>query len=182
MQDRIEPKDVLDFWFAAGEDKWFEKSDDFDAEISARFKAHHEAARQGAYDDWAETADGGLALIILLDQFPRNIYRDSADAYAADAKALAHARALVEEGFDMELPQQVRMWIYMPYEHSEDLADQERCIELMERSALADVIEWAYLHADIIRRFGRFPHRNAVLSRESTPEEIKFLEEGGFAG
>lgn len=182
MDDRIEPKDVLDFWFTAGEEKWFEKSDDFDAEIIEQFKAHHEAARDGAYDDWTDSANGCLALIILLDQFARNMYRGSAEAFAADAKALGLAKTTVEKGFDMELPQNVRMWIYMPYEHSEVMADQERCVELMERSQLDDVIEWAHQHADIIRRFGRFPHRNAVLGRDSTPEEVAFLEDGGFAG
>ncbi len=182
MDDRIEPKNVLDFWFAAGAEKWFEKSDDFDAEIIARFRSHHEAARDGSYDDWAETANGCLALIILLDQFPRNMYRGSAEAFAADDKALALAKATVEKGFDMELPQNIRMWIYLPYEHSEEMDDQERCIALMERSQLDDVVAWAHEHADIIRRFGRFPHRNTVLGRVSTAEEIAFLEEGGFAG
>ena len=182
MSERLGPKDVLDFWFSAGEEKWFEKSDSFDAEITARFRHHHEAAREGAYDDWQETANGCLALIILLDQFPRNIYRGSAEAFAADAKALGIAKAMVEKGIDMELPQNVRMWIYLPYEHCEELATQERCIELMQRSGLVDVIEWAHTHADVIRRFGRFPHRNAVLGRESTPEEIAFLEDGGFSG
>ncbi len=182
MDDRIEPRDVLDFWFAAGEAKWFVKSDDFDTEIVTSFKRHHEAARDGAYDDWGETANGCLALIILLDQFSRNMYRGSGETFAADEKALALAKSTVEKGFDMELPQNVRMWIYLPYEHSEVMADQERCIELMERSKLDDVIEWAHQHADIIRRFGRFPHRNAVLGRQSTQEEITFLEDGGFAG
>ncbi len=182
MSDQLEPKDVLDFWFAAGEEKWFEKSDEFDAEIIERFKHHHEAARDGAYEHWQETANGCLALIILLDQFPRNMYRGSAEAFAADAGALGLARSMVEKGIDMELPQNVRTWIYLPFEHSEELEDQERCIALMERSNLDDVIEWAHMHADIIRRFGRFPHRNAVLGRQSTPEEIAFLEEGGFAG
>jgi uncharacterized protein (DUF924 family) len=180
MDDRIEPRDVLDFWFAAGEEKWFEKSDAFDAEIIERFKRHHEAAREGAYDDWQETGDGCLALIILLDQFSRNMYRGSAESFAADAKALAIAASVVEKGIDMELPQNVRVWIYLPYEHSELLADQDRCIELMQRCGDDDLMKWAHVHADVIRRFGRFPHRNAVLGRQSTAQETAFLEDGGF--
>lgn len=182
MTDPIDPRDVLDFWFAADMETWFSKNDEFDRQITERFKAHHEAARDGAYDHWQETANGTLALIILLDQFPRNMYRGSPEAFAADAKALEVAKKMVASGLDMELPQGVRMWIYMPYEHSENLEDQEKCIELMERSGLDDVIEWAHVHADVIRRFGRFPHRNEVLGRTSTPEEIAFLEEGGFSG
>ena len=178
----IEPRDVLDFWFAAGEDKWFSKDEAFDAEITERFRDHHEAAKRGAYDRWQETANGTLALIILLDQFSRNMYRNSPDAFAADAKALALAKSMVERGSDMELPAAVRQWAYLPYEHSEVMADQDRCIELFERSGLDEAIEWARVHADVIRRFGRFPHRNAVLGRDSTPEELAFLEEGGFAG
>lgn len=178
----IEPRDVLDFWFAAGEEKWFTKDEAFDAEITERFKEPHEAAKRWELDSWRETPQGCLALIILLDQFARNIYRDSGDAYAADPKALALARAMVERGMDLELPVDLRIWIYLPYEHSEDLADQQRCIELQERSGMDDYLEWALVHADIIKRFGRFPHRNAALDRTSTPEEIAFLEEGGFSG
>lgn len=182
MSDALEPKDVLDFWFAAGKQKWFCKDATFDAEIIEKFKPHHEAARDGAYDGWQDSVNGALALIILLDQFSRNMYRGSGDAFAADAKALAVAKSMVDAGADMELPQAVRQWIYLPYEHSEVLVDQERCIELMKRSGLDEVIEWAHIHADVIRRFGRFPHRNGVLGRESTPEEQAFLEDGGFSG
>lgn len=182
MTQDVTPKDVLDFWFAAGEEKWFAKDEGFDREIVEKFKACHEAARGGAHDDWQETANGCLALIILLDQFPRNMYRGSAESFAADAKALSVAKTMIEKGIDMELPEGVRVWVYLPFEHSEDLGDQERCIELMARTGKEDYVKWAEIHADAIRRFGRFPHRNAVLGRESTPGELAFLEDGGFAG
>lgn len=178
----IEPKDVLDFWFAAGKEKWFAKDEAFDAEITERFKEAHDAAKQWKLDSWRETPQGCLALIILLDQFGRNIYRDTADAFAADNKALALARSMVEKGMDMELPMDVRIWVYLPFEHSEAMEDQERCIELMERSGMEDYLEWAHLHADVIRKFDRFPHRNEALGRTSTPEELEFLAEGGFSG
>lgn len=178
----IEPKDVLDFWFAAGKEKWFVKDEAFDAEISTRFKEHHDAAKRWELDSWRETAQGCLALIILLDQFGRNIYRGTADAFAADPKALALARSMVEKSMDMELPVDLRIWIYLPFEHSESMDDQERCIELLERSGMEEFLKWAHLHADVIREFDRFPHRNEALGRTSTPEEIAFLEEGGFSG
>jgi uncharacterized protein (DUF924 family) len=178
----IEPRDVLDFWMAAGEDKWFEKSDDFDDEIRARFGDHLEAAKQGAYDAWAETTQGKLALIIMLDQFSRNLHRGSAKAFEADAKALALAKGMIADKADMELPEDLRRWVYLPYEHSEDLGDQETCVKLMERTGSEESVKYAVIHLDIIKEFGRFPHRNPALGRTSTPEELKFLEDGGFAG
>lgn len=176
------PRDVLDFWFAAGPERWFRKDDAFDEEIARRFGATVEAAREGRYDDWAQAPESALALVILLDQFPRNIHRGSPKAFACDEKALGVARSAVDRGFDMELTAAQRKWFYMPFMHSESLEDQELCIELCKRSDLEDQIPHAIEHADIIRRFGRFPHRNAVLGRRSTEEEQAFLDAGGFAG
>ncbi len=181
-EDVLSPRDVLDFWFAAGADKWFVRDAEFDAEIAARFRHHHEAAKSGVYDDWQNTAEGALALIILLDQFARNIYRGTPQAFDADAHALEIARAAVDRGLDMELPAAVRQWFYLPFEHSENMADQERALFLFERSGLDEGLKWAKIHADIIRRFGRFPHRNPILGRDMTEEEQRFLDEGGFAG
>ncbi len=178
----LTPRDVLDFWFAAGEEKWFAKDDEFDADIAARFGDAHEAAKKGAFDHWAETPQGALALIILLDQFSRNLFRGSPLSFAADEKALALANDAVARGLDMEMPGAVRHWFYLPFEHSEDMADQMRCIELCQRSGLDESVKWAKVHADIIARFGRFPHRNAVLGRQTTPDEQAFLDGGGFAG
>jgi uncharacterized protein (DUF924 family) len=146
---------------------------------------HHAAAR-GEYDAWAKTAEGALALLILLDQFPRNLYRKSAHAFATDPKARGIARAAIAEGFDRQVEPLLRPFFYLPFEHSEDLADQEACVALCERLAQEtgdeETLKWARLHLDIIARFGRFPHRNAVLGRTTTPEERAFLDEGGFAG
>lgn len=183
MAQSIEPRDVLDFWFAAGKEKWFAKNDAFDAEISSKFKAAHEAARDGAYDSWLETADGILALIILLDQFPRNMYRGSPDMFAADPKAVSVTRLALEKKVDGEVPQAARQFVYMPLMHSEDLADQELCVKLFKADpGLKENVPYAVDHRDIVARFGRFPHRNAVLGRSTTAEEQAFLDDGGFAG
>ena len=182
MPDTLVPRDVLDFWFAAGEEKWFTKDEAFDQEITARFQDAHEAAKEGAYDSWMESTEGCLALIILLDQFPRNMYRGSAKAFAADAKALTLAKDIVARGVDAEVPADARTWLYMPFEHSEEMADQERCVALFERLGDEEKLKWAKIHADIIEKFGRFPHRNTVLGRQSTGEETEFLEDGGFSG
>jgi uncharacterized protein (DUF924 family) len=172
---------VLAFWRAAGPDKWFKKDAAFDAEIRARFLATYEAAAAGRLA-WDDSPEGALALVIVLDQFPRNMFRDSARAFAADPLAHAAATRAIERGFDQQVAASERGFFYLPFEHSEALADQERCIALNRASGDADALKWAELHADIIRRFGRFPHRNAVLGRATTPEEQAFLDDGGFAG
>ncbi len=183
MSQPVAPRDVLDFWFAAGKEKLFAKDDAFDAEITKRFKAAHEAARDGAYDGWAESAEGMLALIILLDQFPRNMYRGLPEMFAADPKAAALTRLALERKVDGEVPQAARPFIYMPLMHSEELSDQELCVKLFQADpALEDNVPYAVDHRDIVARFGRFPHRNAVLGRATTGEEQQFLDGGGFAG
>jgi uncharacterized protein (DUF924 family) len=173
---------VLAFWRSAGPDKWFNKDAAFDDEIRARFLATYEAAARGELADWEKTREGALALAIVLDQFPRNMFRGSARAFAADPLAVAVARRAIERGFDLQLPVQERSFFYLPFEHSEAMADQERCCELFRSTGDAELLKWAELHTDIIRRFGRFPHRNAALGRVTTPEEQAFLDSGGFAG
>jgi len=173
---------VLAFWRGAGPDKWFKKDTAFDDEIRARFLQTHEAAARGELAAWEETREGALALVIVLDQFPRNVFRGSPRAFDADPLALAVATRAIGSGFDLQLPVQERAFFYLPFEHSERLADQERCCELFRATGDADLLKWAELHADIIRRFGRFPHRNAVLGRTTTPDEQAFLDSGGFAG
>lgn len=180
------PQDVLGFWTSAGPAKWFARSDAFDSAIRLKFEPVHHAAARGQYDGWAADAEGALALLILLDQFPRNLYRDSAHAYATDGKARALATAAIEAGLDRQAADDLRRFFYLPYMHSESLADQETGIALYER-LLADTgdeggLKWAILHRDIIARFGRFPHRNAALGRTTTAAEQTFLDEGGFAG
>lgn len=175
------PSEVLDFWRAAGPEKWFAKDDAFDADFTRRFLAAHEAAAAGSLDDWAQDAPGALALVLLLDQFPRNAFRDSPRAFATDARALHTARTAIERGFDRATEVELRAFFYMPLMHSESLADQDDCVAL-SRPLPGTTLRFAELHRDIVRRFGRFPHRNAVLGRSTTPEEQAFLDAGGFAG
>ncbi len=173
--------DVVTFWRAAGPQRWFEKDAAFDDDIRGRFLKLHEAAAAGELTDWEASAEGALALLILLDQFPRNMFRGQTRAFATDSLALAIASRAILNGFDGAFLD-LRGFFYLPFVHSEDLADQERAIAFYRAHNDADGLKWAELHADIIRRFSRFPHRNAVLGRVSTPQEQAFLDSGGFAG
>jgi uncharacterized protein (DUF924 family) len=174
--------EIVAFWREAGPKRWFEKDASFDDQIRRRFLPTHEAAAAGKLADWEDTAEGALALLILLDQFPRNMFRDQARAFATDPLARAIAASALVRGFDSQAPGGMRKFFLLPFEHSEDLADQERCVALNRAAGDADGLKWAEIHADIIRRFGRFPHRNATLGRITTPEEQAFLDGGGFAG
>jgi uncharacterized protein (DUF924 family) len=175
------PGTIVAFWRTAGPDHWFKKDLAFDDEIKRRFLPTYEAAAAGKLTDWEQSAEGALALLLLLDQFPRNMFRGEARAFATDPLARAIASRAILNGFDGAYPD-LRSFFYLPFEHSENLADQERCIALNKAAGDADGLKWAEIHADIIRRFGRFPHRNAVLGRLTTPEEQAFLDGGGFAG
>ncbi len=179
---------VITFWFGERDsaelgkprrELWFVKTAKTDAEIARRFGADMEAAADGRLNHLAETVEGALALVILLDQFPRNVFRDTPRAFATDAKARVIAREALDKDFDRELLMVQRCFLYLPFEHSEDLADQERSVELFGALDGYDVLEYAIRHRDIVARFGHFPHRNAILGRESTPEEIEFLKEPG---
>jgi uncharacterized protein (DUF924 family) len=176
-----EPSAVLAFWRGAGEDKWFNKDTTFDNDVRL-FIDTYEAAAAEKLAGWADTPEGALALVIVLDQFPRNMFRGSARAFAADPLARAVASRAIDRGFDHDMPIPDRQFFYLPFEHSELLEDQERSCALVAATGDADLLKWAQLHADIIRRFGRFPHRNASLGRITTPEERAFLDGGGFAG
>ncbi len=181
----IEPPlyiEIAAFWRYAGPKRWFAKDDVFDAEIAGRFQAVHLAASRGDYADWVMSAEGALALVLLLDQFPRNLYRDSAHAFATDGLARAAAREALARGHDRATPMPLRLFFYMPFEHSEDPADQALATGLVSAAGDADYTRYAHMHAEVIARFGRFPHRNAVLGRDSTAEELAFLAEGGFKG
>jgi uncharacterized protein (DUF924 family) len=178
----MHPCDILQFWRAAGEDRWFNRDDAFDAEIRRRFLPAYQTATGGQLDDLEATPEGALALLILLDQMPRNMFRGTAQAYAADPLARAVAHRALARGFDRSFPLQERQFFYLPFMHSEALADQERCIELYRNAGDVEGLKYAEQHAAIIRRFGRFPHRNALLGRPTTAEEQAFLDEGGFAG
>lgn len=173
--------EVLRFWFEETEDeRRFKKDPAFDALIRARFGALHERAEAGGCAGWAETAEGALALLVLLDQFSRNLHRDSPRAFACDPAALAVARRAIERGFDLAVPADRRVFFYLPFEHSEDMADQERCCRLVrERVGDAKSIDYAERHRAVIARFGRFPHRNKALSRACTPAEDAYLSQPG---
>jgi uncharacterized protein (DUF924 family) len=175
------PGEVIAFWREAGPDRWFNKNTAFDDEIRRRFLSLHEMAAAGKLTEWEGNPEGALALLILLDQFPRNMFRGQARAFATDPLARLVASRAILNGFDGAFPD-MRSFFYLPFEHSEDLKDQERGVTLYKAASDADGLKWAELHANIIRRFGRFPHRNAILGRVSTPEEQKFLDDGGFAG
>jgi uncharacterized protein (DUF924 family) len=179
----IAPQDVLAFWFGHGplvwRPVWFEKHAMFDT-ACGQFAAAVTAARDGALDAWTVTPRDTLALLLLLDQFPRNLYRASPGAFAADLQAQAVARMTVARGFDLPLHPVERCFVYLPFEHSEDLADQDDSVRLFEtlRDPLdGPTIDYAHRHRDVIRRFGRFPHRNATLGRTSTPDEMVYLAE-----
>ncbi len=174
-------EEVLAFWFAPGrEEKWFGGGEAFDEEVRENLSASYESAVAGDHALWRESPRGCLALCILLDQVPRNVFRGTPRAFASDAAALAVTRHAVEQGFDASLSQVERLFLYLPLEHSEDLEDQEACMRLVR--GLDENPEWldyAKAHRDIIARFGRFPHRNASLGRASTAEEEAFLKQPG---
>src|SRR5688500_9646840 len=179
--------EVLEFWFGAPRGarrrQWFEKDPAFDAEIGARFLGLYEWLAQGGGTDWRENGEGCLARILVLDQFPRNMFRGTPRAFATDALALRAARHALEQGYDRALAPAARLFACPPFELSEALEDQERACELCRPLAAfaetEDAYRYALAHRDVIARFGRFPHRNAILGRESTPEEAEFLKQPG---
>ena len=179
----VTPSNVLDFWFSQNRKAWFEKNPAFDDQIRSQFLDLYEQALRGELNFWRREPAGCLALVILLDQFPRNMFRGSAKAFAGDTIARDAARIILDHGWDKDMTPAERMFAYLPFEHSESLADQERCLALMKEIAVfpdtADLPKWAEAHLVIIRRFGRFPHRNAALGRVSTPEETEFLKQPG---
>ncbi|MGE5477038.1 MAG: DUF924 family protein [Bacteroidales bacterium] len=177
--DRIQ--DILDFWFAPGmERRWFAADTALDRELAEHFGQDLTQATQGALDHWVDSADGALALVILLDQLPRNIFRGKYQAYAFDSHALAIAEAAVLRGHDRALAPIRRRFLYLPFEHSESLPDQRFCVSLFEQAGDdPEGLDYARRHLAVIERFGRFPHRNEALERENTPEEEEFLKQPG---
>ena len=160
---------------------WFVKSAEFDSLFHSRFLASHEAAARGYFDDVFDSGLSALGLIILLDQFPRNAFRGTARMFQTDEKAREIADISINAGYDQQVEPTLRVFFYLPFEHSERIEDQIRCVELT-RSLDPSYLQYAEQHRDIILRFGRFPHRNAILLRESTPDEVAFLQQGGFGG
>lgn len=186
---------VLDFWFGGEADaqiqRWFSSNPEFDQAIRSELGSLHAQACQGSLGDWERTPEGSLAILILLDQCSRNLFRGSGQAFAWDAQALALAKALCTSGGDQALPALARLFVYLPFEHSEALEDQDLAISLLQKlqtqapagleAAMASFVNYAFQHREVIARFGRFPHRNARLNRASTPEELEFLSQPGSA-
>ena len=173
------PADVVGFWRDAGMDKWFRGGEEFDAECRERFlDAHHAAARRD-FGQWMGDAEGALALLVLLDQIPRNVFRGSGHAFASDGLARHYATQALAAGFDAASEPGLRMFFYLPFEHSEDMADQDRAVELFSALGNDNLLAYANAHRDVIARFGRFPHRNAALGRSNTPDEQAWLDAGG---
>ena len=175
------PNDVIAFWRDAGPSRWFAKDADFDHRFRESFLSAHEAAARGDLDGWQATSDGVLALILLLDQFPRNAFRGTPRMYASDAKARQIANAAIAAGHDPRVPIELRTFVYLPFGHSENLGDQDRSVAL-SRQLGEPALTHSERHRDIVRRFGRFPHRNPILGRNMTAPEQDFLDRGGFAG
>jgi uncharacterized protein (DUF924 family) len=173
--------ELVAFWREAGAARWFAKDDAFDVLFRHRFLEAHLAAARRELDGWLDTAEGGLGLMLLLDQFPRNAFRGTAHMYATDPLARLLAGKAIDAGLDRRVEPDLRVFFYLPFEHSERLADQERALGLA-RELGGEHEKYAIGHHDIVRRFGRFPHRNRILGRDTTPEEQAFLDGGGFAG
>ena len=182
MAQELGPKDVVSFWRDAGPRRWFAKDDGFDESCRERFLLAWEKAGRGELAEWEESPEGALALILLLDQMPRNMFRGDARTWSTDPQALAAAERALAKGFDTRVEAALRPFVYLPFEHAEDRKAQERSVKLFAILGVEEQTKWARHHQEIIARFGRFPHRNAVLGRESTPEELAYLEEDDFRG
>lgn len=179
----MKPLDVLDFWFSEKvRPQWFVRSDAFDVEVRDRLGPALDEAAAGRFDDWTREARPCLALVILLDQVPRNVHRGTVRAFETDPKALAAARLAVERGYDADFTADERLFLYLPFEHAEDRDAQRRSVELFrERIGPGLYLDYALRHEEVVVRFGRFPHRNAILGRRSTEEEVEFLKQPGSA-
>jgi uncharacterized protein (DUF924 family) len=176
-----DPFSIVQFWRNAGPKTWFAKDANFDRRFRERFHDLHEAAARGELGDWLAAPESALALLLLLDQYPRNAFRDTLRMYATDALAREVADAAIAAGHDRAVANDLALFFYLPFGHSESLSDQKRCVELAERLGDPNHSR-AKHHYDIVRRFGRFPHRNAILGRVTTAEEQRYLDEGGYKG
>jgi uncharacterized protein (DUF924 family) len=177
----IRPEEILAFWREAGRERWYTRDAAFDAVVRSRFFGLWQMAAAGELSSWEASDEGALALVIVLDQFPRNMFRDDIRTYSCDALAREVASRAIDRGADLRVDAALLEFLYMPFMHSEQLTDQLRCVELFRNAGNAENLKYAEDHADIIRRFGRFPHRNRILERSTTPEEQAFLDQGGFS-
>jgi len=176
MTDPISPDEVLEFWYSAAmRPRWFDSTPQLDAEIRRRFEALWQRAANGELDHWCGNAEGCLALVIVLDQLPLNMFRGQAESFLTEAQAVAASKLAIARGYDKQIPPERRAFLYMPLMHSENLADQDLSVRMFEQSGLEGNMRWARHHRELIRKYGRFPHRNASLGRESSPEERAYL-------
>jgi uncharacterized protein (DUF924 family) len=180
----VTPRQVLEFWFSPRvRPLWFNSTEAFDQELRERFLITYEATANGALDGWATGPQGALALVICLDQFPLNMFRGLPTAFVTEAAALAVASDAIDHGWDKQLEPEGLIFLYMPFMHSENLADQDRAVALYKAAGMQENLRYAIHHRDIVQRYGRFPHRNAILGRPSNPEELDYLaSEGAFHG
>ena len=178
----LQPEDILSFWRDAGPSLWWKKDDEFDAKITANFSEIHARASVGDLDHWAKLPNGALALIIILDQFSRNMFRNDPRAFEQDERCRAIVKEAMNSGVDRQVATDLSTFFYMPLMHSESLEDQKLCVQEMKRLGAKENIPHAIEHMEIIEKFGRFPHRNSVLGRETNSAEQEFLDGGGFAG
>ena len=180
----MSPETIIDFWFSeSSRDYWFRATPEMDAQLRDRFIDTWLAAAEDKLSSWEESPEGALALAIILDQFPLNMFRGKSLSFATEAQARKIARTAIDKEFDLKLSDEQKCFIYMPFMHSEDMADQDRSIELFDQSGLEESIRFAHHHRDIVQRFGRFPHRNKILGRHSRQEEIEYLASPeGFQG
>ncbi|WP_213739766.1 DUF924 family protein [Bradyrhizobium sp. dw_411] len=176
------PEEILAFWREAGSERWYTKDAAFDAEVRRKFFGLWQRAAAGELLSWEASDDGALALVIILDQFPRNMFRGDARTYSTDPQALGVASRAIARNVDARIEPALLEFLYMPFMHSEQMCDQQRCVELFRKTGNTDNVGYAQDHAEIVRRFGRFPHRNCILGRATTPEEQAFLDSGGFSG
>lgn len=174
--------EVVQFWIEAGPEKWFTKDDAFDEAFKSRFLAAHYAAARRELDHWMQTGEGVLALMILLDQLPRNAFRNTGHMFATDSLALALAKKAIAAGLHKQVATELQPFILMPLMHSESLKDQQGLVDMLDPAVHENTYNYAVIHRDVIAEFGRFPHRNTSLGRETTPQEIEFLQSGGFSG
>lgn len=178
----ISPAGILAFWREVGCERWYKRSDAFDAEVRRHFLALWQRAVAGELASWEDSDEGALALVIVLDQFPRNMFRGTPETFASDPLAREVARRAIDRGVDRRVDPILLEFLYLPFMHSEHLPDQLHCVALFENTDNAENLKYARDHAEIIQRFGRFPHRNRLLGRDTTAEEQAFLDSGGFAG
>lgn len=172
----ITSDDILSLWFSERvKSLWFDSTPEFDEELREKFEDTYRAALKGELSAWETSPHGALALVICLDQFPLNMYRGKPESFAGEAPSRQVANRAIEQGFDQELEGPRKAFLYLPFMHSEDMKDQDRVVELFTRAGLENNLHWARHHRELVRRFGRFPHRNAILGRDSTPEELDYL-------